>query len=68
MSDPIGLRHACLDAAIHHYPKGTTYVVQRGQSWDAAAFQARRKEIEPLVDAILEIVARAAPTEDAPNE
>jgi hypothetical protein len=43
----------CLDDAMKLYPKGTTYTVKHGESWDAAAYEARRKELRPLVRAVL---------------
>lgn len=50
----------CLDAAMPYYPKGTTYCVLPGQSWDAAAYASRRLSIEPLVSAVIELVQAQA--------
>jgi hypothetical protein len=55
MADP--LLERCLEEAMKHYPKGATYTVKHGQSWEAAAYEARRKEIEPLVQAVITIVS-----------
>ena len=53
----------CLDAAMQYYPRGVTYRVAHGQSWDDAAYTARRREIEPLVKAVISKIARAVVAE-----